>query len=143
MVSEASDYGFGTVISHIFPDGSKKAIAHSSKYLTPTERKYSQIEKEALAIIFAVKKFHKMLYGRHFTLITDHKLLISIFGSKKGIAVYTTNCLQRWATMLLDYNFSIKYQPGSKIGQADALSRLISSNQKAPEDSHRSYIGRT
>lgn len=134
VVSDASDYGVGAVISHIFPDGSEKAIAHSSKSLTPTERKYSQIEKEALAIIFAVKKFHKMLYGRHFTLITDHKPLISIFGSKKGIPVYTANRLQRWATMLLDYNFSIKYQPGSKIGQADALSRLISSNQKVPED---------
>ena len=75
-----------------------------------------------------------MLYGRLFTLITDHKPLISIFGSKKGIPVYTANRLQRWATMHLDYNFSIKYQPGSKIGQADALSRLTSSNQKAPED---------
>ena len=127
MVSDASDYGVGAVISHIFPGGSEKAIAHSSKSLTPTERKYYQIEKEALAIIFAVKKFH-------FTLITDHKPLISIFGSKKGIPVYTANRLQRWATMLLDYNFSIKYQPGSKTGQADALSKLISSNQKAPED---------
>ena len=134
VVSDAPDYGFGAVISHIFPDGSEKAIAHSSKSLTPTEHKYSQIEKEALAIIFAVKKFPKMLYGHHFTLITDHKLLISIFCSKKGISVYTANCLQRWATMLLDYNFSIKYQAGSKISQADALSRLISSNQKAPEE---------
>ena len=134
VVSDASDYGVGAVISHIFPDGSEKDIAHSSKSLTHTELKYSQIEKEALAIIFAVKKFHKMSYGRQFTLNTDHKLLISIFGSKKGIPVYTANRSQRWATTLLDYNFSIKYQSGSKIGQADALSRLISSNQKAPED---------
>ena len=75
-----------------------------------------------------------MLYGRHFTLITDRKPLISIFGSKKGIPVYAVNRLQRWATILLDCNFSIKYQLGSKIGQTDALSRLISSNQKAPEN---------
>ena len=102
VVSDASDYGVGAVISHIFPDGSEEAIAHSSKSLTPTERKYSHIEKKGLAIIFAVKKFHKMLYGRHFTLITDHKPLISIFGSEKGIPVYTANRLQRWATMLLD-----------------------------------------
>ena len=127
-MSDASDYGVWAVISHIFSDGSEKAMAHSSKSLTPNERKNSQIEKDALAIIFAVKKFHKMFYGRHFTLITNHKPLISIFGSKKGIPVYTANRLQRWATMLLDYNFSIKYQPGSKIDQVDALSRLISSN---------------
>ena len=133
MVSDASDDRVEAVISHILPEGSEKAIAHSSKSLTPTERKYSQIEKEALAIIFAVKKFHKMLYGRHFTVITDYMPLISIFGSKKGIPVYTTNRLQRWTTMLLDYNLSIKYQLGRKIGPADALSRLTSSNQKAQE----------
>ena len=63
VVSDASDNGVGAVISHIFPDRSEKAIAHSSKSLTPTEHKYSRIKKEALAIIFTEKKFHKMLYG--------------------------------------------------------------------------------
>ena len=95
VVSDTSDYGVGAVISHILPDGSEKAIAHSSESLTPTERKYRQIEKEALAIIFAVNKFHKMLYGRHFILITDHKQLISIFGSKKGILVYTAHTVRK------------------------------------------------
>ena len=70
--------------------------------------------------------------GRNFTkcytVVTDPKPLISIFGSRKGIPVYTAD------GMLLYYNFSIKYQPGSKIGQADALSKLISSKQKATED---------
>ena len=49
--------------------------------------------------------------------------------------MYTTNRLQRWATTLLDYDFSIKYLSTNSIGQADALSRLIDTHQKQPEDS--------
>ena len=134
VVSDASDYGVGAVLSHIFPDGSQKAIAHASRSLISAERNYDQIEKEALAI-FAIKKFHKMVYGRHFTLVTDHKPLVSIFGSKKGIPVYTANRLQRWATTLLDYDFSIKYLSTNSIGHADALSKLKNTHQKQPEDS--------
>ena len=135
VVSDASDYGIGTVISHMFPDGSQKAITHASRSLTSAERNIGQIEKEALAIIYAIKKFHKMVYGRHFTLVTDHKPLVSISGSKKGIPVYTANRLQRWTTTLLDYDFSIKYLSTYSIGQADTLSRLINKHQKQPEDS--------
>jgi len=134
IAADASQYGIGAVISHRFPDGSEKAIAHAARSLTPAERNYGQIEKEALAIIFAVQKFHKMIYGRRFTLLTDHKHLLAIFGSKKGIPVYTANRLQRWATTLLGYEFAIKYQPTKSIGQADALSRLIYSHNLAAED---------
>ncbi|KAK4468381.1 hypothetical protein MN116_000176, partial [Schistosoma mekongi] len=125
VASDASNYGIGAIISHIMPDGSEKAISHAARSLTTTERNYSQIEKEALSIIFAVKKFHKMIFGRQFTLLTDHKPLLAIFWSKKGIPVYTANRLQRWGTTLLGYDFKIKYQPTTDFGQADALSRLI------------------
>ena len=135
VVSDAYDHGVGAVISHICPDGSQKATAPASRSLTSTERNYGQIEDEALAIIYAIKKFHKMVYGRHFTLVTDHKHLVSIFRSKKGIPVYTANRLQRWATTLLDYDFSIKYLSTNSIGHADALSRLINTHQKQPDNS--------
>lgn len=134
VAADASDYGVGAVISHRFQDGTEKAIAHASRTLTSAERKYSQIEKEGLALVFAVKKFHKMLHGRKFTLFTDHKPLLSIFGSKKGIPVYTANRLQRWATMLLGYDFTIKYKSTSDFGHADALSRLIRNHKLENED---------
>ncbi|BHF70642.1 hypothetical protein SprV_0301369500 [Sparganum proliferum] len=134
VAADASNHGVGVVISHTFPDGSEKAIMHASRTLTPAEKNHGQIEKEALALVFSVKKFHKLLYGRHFTLLTDHKPLMSIFGSKKGIPVYSTSRLQRWATILLGYDFDIRYCRTTDFGQADALSRLISNQQEPEED---------
>ncbi|CAI2738162.1 unnamed protein product, partial [Dicrocoelium dendriticum] len=135
VAADASKYGVGAVISHKFADGSEKAIAHAARSLSPAEKNYGQIEKEALAIVFAIKKFHKMLYGRRFTLLTDHKPLLAIFGSKAGIPVYTANRLQRWATALLAYDFAVKYTATKDIGQADALSRLLELQQHQQEES--------
>lgn len=129
VAADASEYAIGGVIIHVFPDGSEKAIAHCSRTLTPAEKKYAQIEKEGLALVFAIKKFHKFLFGRKFTLLTDHQPLVSIFGSKKGIPIYTANRLQRWAIILLAYDFKIQYVSTIKFGQADALSRLIEQNK--------------
>ncbi|XP_055639967.1 uncharacterized protein K02A2.6-like [Toxorhynchites rutilus septentrionalis] len=132
--ADASSVGLGATISHRFPDGSIKAIQHASRALTKAERNYSQPDQEGLAIIFAVTKFHKMIFGRHFRLQTDHAPLLRIFGSKKGIPVYTANRLQRFALTLLLYDFEIEYVPTAKFGNADVLSRLIDQHHKSEED---------
>lgn len=134
VAGDASNSGIGACILHRFQDGSVKAIYHASRTLNSAERNYSQIEKEGLALIYAVTKFHRMVYGRHFVLQTDHKPLLSIFGSKKGIPVYTANRLQRWALTLIAYDFTIEYVKTDDFGHADILSRLIATHTLDQED---------
>ena len=85
LAGDASAYGVGAVISHVFPDGNERPVAFASKTLSASERNYSQLEKEALSLIFGLWKFHQYLYGRKFTLVTDHQPLTTIFSDKKGI----------------------------------------------------------
>ncbi|XP_062714269.1 uncharacterized protein K02A2.6-like [Aedes albopictus] len=134
VAADASKTGIGAVIFHKFPNGSMKAIQHASRTLTPAEQAYGQPEKEALALVYGVTKFHKMLLGRRFTLQTDHKPLLSIFGSKKGIPVHTANRLQRWALIMLNYDFDIQYVSTNEFGCADMLSRLIDRSLRPEED---------
>ncbi|XP_055523194.1 uncharacterized protein K02A2.6-like [Wyeomyia smithii] len=132
--ADASSVGVGATISHKLPDGSIKVVQHASRALTSAEQAYSQPDREGLAILFAVTKFHKMLFGRRFILQTDHAPLLRIFGSKKGIPVYTANRLQRWALQLVLYDFKTVYVPTEKFGNADILSRLIDHHVKPEED---------
>ena len=91
LACDASDYGISAVLSHGMP------VRFFSRSLTPTEKKYSQIEKEGLACVMGVTRFHSYLWGHHFTLQTDHKPLLTLFNENKPIPQQAAKRIQRWA----------------------------------------------
>ena len=102
----------GAVLSHVMEDGSERPIAYASRSLSVSERNYSHLDKEALAIVFGVKHFHQYVYGRPFVIHSDHKPLIYIFDEKKSVPLMASARTQKWALTLGAYSYQIRYKAG-------------------------------
>ena len=87
---DASAYGIGTCLVHVMDDNSQKPIAYASRTLMTVEMAYAQIEWEGLALVFGVCCFHQYLYGRSFTLVTNHQ---SLQEHVNGIAKQCADCM--------------------------------------------------
>lgn len=117
VTTDASDYAIGAVLSQ-GKIGEDRPIAYASRTLTSAEQNYSAIEKELLAIVWGCKYFRPYIYGRQFTLYTDHKPLTYCFGLKT-----TNDRLIRWRLALSEFTYTIKYREGRQNVVADGLSR--------------------
>ncbi len=123
LACDASSYGIGIVLSHSIA-GEERPISFASSTLTPAQQNYSQLDKEALSIIYGLKHFHQYLYGRKFTILCDNKPLIHLFTPSAPVPVQAAARLQRWSLILASYDYTIQYRATAKHSNADGMSRL-------------------
>lgn len=118
LSTDASNIALGAVLSQ-GPIGSDKPVAYASRTLNDSEQRYSTIEKELLAIVWACKYFRPYLFGRKFTIYTDHRPLVWLFKLKEP-----NSKLIRWRLKLEEFNYDVVYRKGQTNTIADALSRI-------------------
>ena len=122
--ADASSYGLGAVLLQRQQSGELKPVAYISRSMTPTEQRYAQIEKEALAFTWACERLSDYLIGMKFHIHTDHKPLVPLFSSKclEELPVR----VQRFRLRMMRYQFTISHVPGKDLTIADTLSRTPS-----------------
>ena len=114
------------------PDECERPILYASRVLKKAEHNYAQIEREGLSVVYYIKKLRQFVYGRKFTLVTDHKPLLGLIAEDKPFPSMTAAWLQRWAIVLSTYDYSLRCQSGSSIANVDCMSRLPLPSIKSP-----------
>jgi Reverse transcriptase (RNA-dependent DNA polymerase)/RNase H-like domain found in reverse transcriptase/Integrase zinc binding domain len=123
LTTDSSNFAIGAVLSQ-----NGRPITFLSRTLNKTEESYATNEREMLAIIWALNTLRNFLYGSRKVLIfTDHQPLTFALSNKN-----TNSKMKRWKAILEEYNYELKYKPGSTNVVADALSRLPQINSMTP-----------
>ena len=130
---DASDDALGMVLGQI-QNGREVVVSYSGRKLLPAEKNYSVTEREALAAVVGVKYFQPYLYGRKFTIHTDHNAVRWLMKIREP-----TGRLARWALLLQQYDFEIVHRSGKSNGNADALSRREYDSPSLPHWTPREY----
>ena len=117
LIVDAGPVGLGAILVQKQQDGILRPVHFASRTLTDQEKRYSQTEREALAVVFGCERFHIYLYGQHFTILTDHQPLTVLYNSSGK----PSPRILRWGLRLQSYNFTIVHIPG-KSNPADMLS---------------------
>eukprot|EP00731_Ephydatia_muelleri_P004100 Em0002g276a len=129
VTANASSHGLGAVLTQL-NKGEWRPVTFASRSMTETERRYAQIEKEALAVTWACEKFRDYVLGRNFDIETDHKPLVPILSSKQLNSLPPR--VLRFRLRLMHYSYSITHVPGKLLYTADTLSRAPTTN--SPKD---------
>ena len=119
LYTDACDYAIGGILCQDDDQGIERPIVYTSKQLSPTQRKWAVIEKEAYALVKALIKLRPYLLGAEFTAYTDHKPLTSLFTKEMN-----NTKIQRWAVLLEEYGCKVEYRKGKNNIRAYMLSRI-------------------
>lgn len=133
LVTDSSEVGVGAVLIQPDGEGLERPVMYASRTLTGTERKYPMVEKEALAVSFAVKRFGQFLYGRRWTLVTDNRALSRILCPERELPTLAAARLQRYALQLAAFTYDVELRPSEKMHLADSLSRMAVPGRPADE----------
>jgi hypothetical protein len=121
LSADASSHGLGAILLQRQMAGEMQPVAYISRAMTPTEMRYAQIEKEALAFTWACERLSDYLIGLQFHIQTDHKPLVPLFSSKHLEELPLR--VQRFRMRMMRFQFTISHVPGKDLTIADALSR--------------------
>ena len=148
LTTDASPVGIGACLSHRIIENKKsylRPIAYASRSLSVAEKNYAQVEREGLAVHWAVKYFRQYLYCRHFILQTDCSALTRIFSPKNDLGGMALSRMNRWCVNLMEYDFTAQHIKGDRNLICDGLSRLPQPSDESLliEDSGNGLLGRS
>ena len=143
LSSDASSHGLSTVLRQKQEDGLWRPVAYASRALSPSEKCYAQIEKEALSITWASERFSDYLIGIQYHIETDHKPLVPLLSTKHLEDLPAR--VQRFWLCMMRFSYTISHEPGKSLHTADTLSRdpisrSLNLQEKQLENDFKAYV---